>query len=165
MDWCWVASSRNPGQPGPRFLKRKTPRPRLSQLRRPLDEKPTSERGDPCGPYTGRFFRRLFCLYPYQYDGPPCASAVSPAVALAFSAASAPWPQEAFVRAETAAATPPATTPLAATLLRARPRPAGTAARASHNSAPVHVAPWFRSPPSDAPHASLATAPGACSAA
>src|SRR6266851_1768409 len=44
MGWCWVASCRNPGQPGPRFPKRRTRSPRLIWLRRPLDEKPTSER-------------------------------------------------------------------------------------------------------------------------
>src|SRR6266536_46666 len=44
MDWSWVASCRNRGQPGLRFPKRKTRRPRLIWLRRRLDEKPTSER-------------------------------------------------------------------------------------------------------------------------
>src|SRR6266853_4663715 len=44
MDWSWVASCRNRGQPGLRFPKRKTRRPRLICLRRRLDEKPTSER-------------------------------------------------------------------------------------------------------------------------
>src|SRR6266496_5069912 len=44
MDWSWVASCRNRGQPGLRFTKRKTRRPRLIWLRRRLDEKPTSER-------------------------------------------------------------------------------------------------------------------------
>src|SRR5712692_6279038 len=44
MGWCWAASCRNRGQPGPRFPKRRTPSPRLVWLRRRLDEKPTSER-------------------------------------------------------------------------------------------------------------------------
>src|SRR6266852_4874303 len=63
MGWWWAASCRNRGQPGHRFPKRRTPSPRLMCLRRRLDEKPTSESGverggDPCGPYTGRFFRK-----------------------------------------------------------------------------------------------------------
>ena len=46
MDWSWVASCRNRGQPGLRFPKRRTPRQRSMWLRRRLDEKPTSERGE-----------------------------------------------------------------------------------------------------------------------
>src|SRR6266849_2561457 len=57
MGWCWVASCRNPGQPGPRFPKRRTRSPRLIWLRRPLDEKPTSERREGWPPLPGNVLR------------------------------------------------------------------------------------------------------------
>src|SRR5229473_637962 len=44
MGWWWVASCRNRGPRGLRFLKRRTLRPRPMRLRRRLNEKPTSER-------------------------------------------------------------------------------------------------------------------------
>src|SRR6266851_5296353 len=47
MGWWWVASCPNRGPRGLRFLKRRTPSPTLMQLRRRLDEKPTSERPHP----------------------------------------------------------------------------------------------------------------------
>src|SRR5437762_13513827 len=31
--------------------------------------------GDPCGPYTGRFFKQPFSLCPCPCDGPPCVCA------------------------------------------------------------------------------------------
>src|SRR5712692_8072104 len=66
MGWCWVASCRNPGQPGPRFPKRRTRSPRLIWLRRPLDEKPTSERSHPAR-LRAKTCTMLVGLFPLHY--------------------------------------------------------------------------------------------------
>src|SRR6266566_3833216 len=72
MDWSWVASCRNRGQPGLRFPKRKTRRPKLIWLRRRLDEKPTSERQAPPLLYTyepGKPMRRIVGTCPCGRPG------------------------------------------------------------------------------------------------
>src|SRR5712692_878173 len=66
MGWCWAASCRNRGQPGPRFPKRRTPSPRLVWLRRRLDEKPTSESRHLPPPDSGYGLHGLLALQEYQ---------------------------------------------------------------------------------------------------
>src|SRR6266568_6511614 len=71
MDWWWVVSCLNRGQRWLRFQKRRTPSPKLMCLRRPLDEKPTSERVpgllDTQAPRKPERKRQTVYLYPDLY--------------------------------------------------------------------------------------------------